>query len=553
MSSQNKKDMKIFSAGTLIEARYRLIEAIKQGGEAVVYRAKDEKEKRLVAVKLLAKLADPRDLSRFKRVVAISEKLHSPNILPFDDSGIFLDGAEAYPYMIFPYVSGGDTLDDMIDAYRRATMPLDRPHTDTCIPFPVLLNLAIQALSGVRDAHTQGVVHRDLKPGNILVANGVPLVMDFGLARYYRPELEEGMTQVTVLGVVQGTLDHMSPEQARGEGPDPTCDIFSSGVILYEMATGHNPRDIEGDQLMKLIQQIGWGNSTVRDGKKVYEPIKPMPMDEYIEVSHPAFARFEKLVMSCISFDKEDRPKDMNEVLNELNHIRVEAPNVILSQPPPGLASIKIQPAGIRHVNVDAVTEEAPSVPPPDARGREGQSGLSLATEQEVEAQRPTKPEGRRTPDKIFNDRTAERKTAPPKRTVTPRLDRPVAQSRRGWVVALISAIAVVILAYTTQDYWYESLRAAIGKNEPAAEIETEASAKSTAPSWPEPVAPVPTQTKSAPAAAIADTEPDAEISPATAKTAGPGSTKVYLPSNTGYGAPKPVPGIDYFPGEGKP
>jgi len=206
--------------GTVLSSRYRLEAKLGSGGMSTVYLARDETLDRAVAVKVMHReMSEQADqLERFRQEARAVAKLSHPNVVAVIDAG----EDAGHPYIVFEYVEG-ETLKQRI----KRLGPLDVQEA---------LAYAIEVAQGLTVAHARSMVHRDVKPQNVLIdAEGRAKVTDFGIAR----QLEE--QGVTATGRVLGTTDYVSPEQAMGHGVDPRSDIYSLGVVLYEMLLGEVP------------------------------------------------------------------------------------------------------------------------------------------------------------------------------------------------------------------------------------------------------------------------------------------------------------------------
>ena len=234
--------------GRVISGRYVVQAIVGTGGMAVVYRAFDQKKNRIVAIKVLRPEyeSDEEFVRRFSREAEAASKVSHENIVNMLDVGI--DGDMRY--IVMEYVDG-QTLKDMIR--QRGTI-----HPDTAI------RMTIRILAAVDHAHRNGIVHRDIKPQNILVDNqGRVKVADFGIARLKASQtttLEEGSTTGSALGSVH----YFSPEQARGEVADEKSDLYSVGVVMYEMLTGQVPFDGE-TSVSVALKHVSEAPKSMRD------------------------------------------------------------------------------------------------------------------------------------------------------------------------------------------------------------------------------------------------------------------------------------------------
>ena len=265
-------------AGFDISHRYRVIRLLGRGGMGAVYKVRDLELERDVALKLIRpEIAEnPEVLGRFKREIQVSSRITHRNVLRVYDLG----EAEGVRFLTMQYVDGHD-LETLIK--KEGKLPLAR-----------LLSIFGEVCKGLAAAHEQGVVHRDLKPQNVMIdAAGTAYVMDFGLAKNLAGA---GLTE---MGAVLGTPYYMSPEQVRGEPATLRSDIYSLGVILYEMATGEVPFTGESayEIMMKRLTQ------------------RPKPAAE-LNPDIPVF--LQKIVERCLSKEPAARYASADEVLADL-------------------------------------------------------------------------------------------------------------------------------------------------------------------------------------------------------------------------------------------
>src|SRR6476620_7742584 len=229
---------------------YQIMSLIGKGGMGEVYRAKDTKLKRDVAIKILPEefSRDTDRVSRFQREAESLAALNHQNIAAIYD----LQQSDATRFLILEFVEG-DTLADILK--KRGALPVDEA-----------LQIAKQICEALEAAHEKGSIHRDLKPANVKITpDGKVKVLDFGLAKAFETEASKAnLSQSPTLsmaatnaGVILGTAAYMSPEQAKGRTVDKRTDIFAFGCVLYEMLTGHPAFDGEdvGEILARVIER----------------------------------------------------------------------------------------------------------------------------------------------------------------------------------------------------------------------------------------------------------------------------------------------------------
>jgi serine/threonine protein kinase len=278
MANDTTSELRRDLAGTLLAGRYRLESKLGSGGMSTVYLARDETLERWVAIKLMHReISDqPDQLERFRREARAVAQLSHPNVVAVIDAG----EDEGFPFIVFEYVSG-ETLKARID--RAGRLPLDEAAA-----------YAIEIGRGLAAAHTHKLVHRDVKPQNVLIdPEGRAKVTDFGIARSLE---SDGLTKT---GRVLGTTDYVSPEQAMGHGVDSRSDVYSLGVLLYEMLTGQPP--------FKAETVVGVAMKHVND-----------PMPDVQELRPDASAALARVVEKATQKDARRRYADMNAMLADL-------------------------------------------------------------------------------------------------------------------------------------------------------------------------------------------------------------------------------------------
>jgi serine/threonine-protein kinase len=290
-------------------AHYQLMDKLGAGGMGEIYRAQDTRLARVVAIKVLpdSYVGDPERRRRFLQEGRAASALNHPNIITIHD--VLFEGDTAF--LVMEFVSG-QTLADLI-----ATGPMSVPD---------VLKYAAQMADALAAAHDAGIVHRDLKPGNVMVTpRGLVKVLDFGLAKRSAFASTDGdatttvgVAPLTMEGSILGTVHYMSPEQAEGKLVDARSDVFSFGVMLYEMLTGIRP--FAGDTTLSVLSSI------LRDDAKpisASSPSVPRPIDE--------------LVRRCIAKRPDARWQSMHELHDALALLKgdSEAPRSSIAPPVP--------------------------------------------------------------------------------------------------------------------------------------------------------------------------------------------------------------------------
>ncbi len=277
---------KELSIGSIFAGRYQIIEEIGRGGMGRVYKVLDKDVEEKVALKLLNPeiAADEKIIKRFRNELKFARKITHKNVCRMFD----LNEEEGMPYITMEYVPG----EDLKSSVRRMGQ----------LTIGKAISVAKQICEGLDEAHRLGVVHRDMKPQNIMIdSEGNAHIMDFGIA------LSVETKGVTEAGMIIGTPEYMSPEQVEGKQADKRSDVYSVGVIIYEMVTGRVP--FEGDTALSIALK-----------HKSEMPRKPKELNDLIPPD------LNRLILKCMEKDKEKRFGGADELLSELINIEQGMP-----------------------------------------------------------------------------------------------------------------------------------------------------------------------------------------------------------------------------------
>jgi serine/threonine protein kinase/Flp pilus assembly protein TadD len=277
--------------------RYRILALLGRGGVGEVYKAKDTVLGRDVAIKVLSPdFSSDRDrLSRFAQEARAASALNHPNIITIHEFG----QADGFHFIVSEFIEG-QTLRRLMASRRMSASEI--------------LEIAIQIANALNAAHEAGIVHRDIKPENIMARpDGLIKVLDFGLAKLIEPRAPANAANVTEAstldwgrtgaGIVMGTVNYMSPEQARGLYVDARTDIFSLGVVLYEMITGRSPfaRATVADVIASILEK------------------EPPPLAEFTSEATEAM---EAIIRKALRKDREERYQTVGELLADLKSLK---------------------------------------------------------------------------------------------------------------------------------------------------------------------------------------------------------------------------------------
>jgi serine/threonine protein kinase len=306
---------------SVLANRYRIVEKIGAGGMAEVFRGIDHVLEREVAVKVLTERSDE-VCRRFLLEAQSMARLNHPNIVAVYDVGVDRDRS----YIILEYVRG------------KTMREIDRSK----ISFDDAINLTIQLLEALQYAHSQGIIHRDIKPGNIIVTDDRTLkVMDFGLARRMTD-----VSNLTQSGEIVGTIAYLPPERFLGKSGDNTSDLYSVGVLLYELLSGRLPFTHESGDLVAMMF------SHVND-----RPKPPRQLNPLIPAS------LDRIIMRLLDKDPARRFADAASLITELKSVQAQLARGAARADRPKTAEAAADVEG----EPEKTTPQTPVAPPADA------------------------------------------------------------------------------------------------------------------------------------------------------------------------------------------
>jgi serine/threonine protein kinase len=278
--------MENLTRGTVFAGRYEIIEELGRGGMGKVYRVEDRKIKEEIALKLIKPeiVADIKTIERFRNELKLARKIRHKNVCQMFDLGEW----KGTHFITMEYISG----EDLKSFIRRSKQ----------LSIPAAIAIAEEVCKGLKEAHNLGIIHRDLKPSNIMIdRDGNARIMDFGIARTLK---DKG---ITGSGVMIGTPEYMSPEQAGGKELDESSDLYSLGVILFEMVTGQLP--FEGETPLSIAIK-----------HKSEAPPDPGEVNPHISDT------LRGLILRCLAKDPQKRYRKTEDLLLNLQKIEIPEP-----------------------------------------------------------------------------------------------------------------------------------------------------------------------------------------------------------------------------------
>jgi eukaryotic-like serine/threonine-protein kinase len=348
--------------GTLVGERYRIVNRIGVGGMGAVYRAEHTMMRRDLAIKvLLPELSGKEEFARrFEREAESASRLDHPNIITVTDFGRTAEGSL---FLAMEFLAGAS----LSSAIAEGPMPVARA-----------LGIERQILRALDHAHAAGVVHRDLKPENIMLVErdgqrDVVKILDFGIAKVTEPQ--SGGEALTQAGVIFGTPEYLSPEQALGEAVDARADIYAAGVILYEMLAGRRPFESE-DKVKIISMHLAHAPPRIRDVSPAVDVSMPLEQAVLQAMEKSRDNRFATAAAFMQALDDAEAERDSEFAMEATtpamdlplpHHRRVAALPIVLVLLVVGVGSLTLKRRLAHHgAAVLTVRPTQPAPPPPD-------------------------------------------------------------------------------------------------------------------------------------------------------------------------------------------
>jgi len=328
-----KKETIDFSPGDSFSDRYRIIEEIGRGGMGRVYKAEDKELGISVALKMIRPeySSKPSFIKRFKKETLLARSISHENVIRIHDLGEI----DEIKYISMEYIKG-QNLKELI-------------RTSGTLTVETTISIIRQICEALKVAHQKGIVHRDLKPQNIMIDNnGIVYAMDFGLAKSFEAQ------ETSISRAIVGTPPYLSPEQAKGEKADQRSDIYSLGIIMYELLTGKQPFEAE--------TTAGYIHKHIHE-----RPAAPSEINPLI----PFYLK--RIIIKCLEKDKEQRYKNAEEILEDLEVQKVKSRQFLSRTRIRKLLKVAFAPALILIIALGAyllIVRKKPEVPSPAEGGK---------------------------------------------------------------------------------------------------------------------------------------------------------------------------------------